>query len=54
MATACDGVLKGSERAREEMLERIGRARAAGMIPFPETNGPIIWPAFEIKDLLSA
>ena len=38
---------------REEMLERIGRSRAARMIPFPETNGPVLWPTFEIGELLA-
>jgi hypothetical protein len=41
------------EATREEMLERIGRSRAAGMIPFPEKNGPIIWPTFEMRELLA-
>jgi hypothetical protein len=38
---------------REQMLERIGRACGAGKIPFPENNGPVIWPSFEIKDALA-
>lgn len=38
---------------RDEMLDRIGRARAADRIPFPEANGPISWPAFTFKQLLA-
>jgi len=41
------------EATREEMLERIGRARAAGSIAFPETNGPVLWPTFEMRELLA-
>lgn len=40
------------EATREEMLERIGRACAAGNIPFPDSNGPVMWPSFEMKELL--
>jgi hypothetical protein len=40
------------QATREEMLERIGRACAGGSIPFPEANGPIVWPPFEMSDLL--
>jgi hypothetical protein len=41
------------QATREQMLERIGRARSVGNIPFPETNGPIVWPTFQIKDALA-
>jgi hypothetical protein len=41
------------EATREDMLERIGRSRAAGNIPFPEKNGPVIWPTFEMHELLA-
>lgn len=40
------------QATREEVLERIGRARAGGSIPFPEANGPVVWPSFEMSDLL--
>lgn len=39
---------------REEMLERIGKARFSGSIPFPESNGPILWPSYQMSDLLTA
>ena len=41
------------QATREEMLERIGRSRAAGTIPFPEKNGPVLWPTFEMRELLA-
>jgi hypothetical protein len=41
------------EATREEMLERIGRSRAAGNIQFPEKNGPVHWPTFEMRELLA-
>jgi hypothetical protein len=37
---------------REEMLERVGRARAANAVTFPETNGPVAWPRFTIQRVL--
>ena len=40
------------QAAREELLERVGHACAAGLLPFPEKNGPVVWPIFEIKDAL--
>jgi hypothetical protein len=40
------------QTTREEMLERIGRACAGGSIPFPEANGPVVWPSFEKSHLL--
>ena len=48
-----DGRTAVIQATREEMLERIGRACAAGDIPFPEHNGPVSWPLFEIKDALA-
>jgi hypothetical protein len=40
------------QATREEMLERIGRACASGDLPFPEKNGPIIWPTIGLRDYL--
>jgi hypothetical protein len=37
---------------RTELLERIGRARASGLLPFPEKNGPILWPRFTLGRIL--
>ena len=41
------------EATREEMLVRIGRACSAGLVPFPEKNGPVLWPTFNMKDTLA-
>lgn len=41
------------QTTREDMLQRIGRSRAAGDIPFPEKNGPVLWPTFEMRELLA-
>jgi hypothetical protein len=38
---------------RDEMLQRIGRAVADNRVPFPEKNGPIAWPQFDIAAALS-
>ena len=37
----------------EAMLVRIGRACSAGLVPFPEKNGPVLWPTFNMKDTLA-
>ena len=39
---------------RDELLERIGRARASGLLPFPEQNGPIVWPRFTLRQTLTS
>lgn len=38
---------------RQELLERIGQACSTQVLPFPEKNGPILWPSFEVKDVLA-
>lgn len=38
---------------RQELLERIGQACSSHTFPFPEKNGPIIWPSFEVKDAMT-
>jgi hypothetical protein len=39
---------------REELLARIGSARCAGLLPFPESIGPVLWPRYTIRQALSA
>jgi len=39
---------------RDELLARIGRARSLGLLPFPEINGPVLWPRFTIRQTLKA
>jgi hypothetical protein len=42
-------VLQGT---REELLERIGQACSTQTLPYPEKNGPILWPSFEMRNAL--
>jgi hypothetical protein len=37
---------------RDELLARIGRARSLGLLPFPEKNGPVLWPRSTIRQAL--
>ena len=39
---------------RDELLARIGRARSLGLLPFPEKNGPVLWPRYTITQALKA
>jgi hypothetical protein len=39
---------------REELLKWIGSQVEGNLLNLPEAAGPIIWPAYGIKDLLSA
>jgi hypothetical protein len=39
---------------REELLTRIGRAVSAGVLPFPQANGPVLWPRYKIGQALLA
>jgi hypothetical protein len=32
---------------------RMGQARALGLLPFPEKNGPVVWPRYTIRDALA-
>jgi len=41
------------DATREELMERIGQARKANLISFPMGNGPIRWPSYEIKTVLT-
>jgi hypothetical protein len=40
------------EATREELMDRIGQARKANLISFPEKNSPIFWPSFDMKGVL--
>jgi hypothetical protein len=39
---------------RDELLARLGQARAAGLLPFPEKNGPVLWPRYTVRQALAA
>jgi hypothetical protein len=38
---------------REDFMTRMGRARALDLLPFPEKNGPVVWPQYIIRDVLA-
>jgi hypothetical protein len=38
---------------REDFMTRLGQARAVGLLPFPEKNGPIVWPHYTVRDALA-
>ena len=39
---------------RDELLARLSRARSLGLLPFPENNGPVLWPRYTIWQALEA
>jgi hypothetical protein len=38
---------------REDLMKRMGRARSMNLLPFPEKNGPVVWPQYTIRDALA-
>jgi hypothetical protein len=48
----CDPVV--IHATREELLEQIGRACAAGSLVFPKKNGAVLWPKFTMRQALAA
>jgi hypothetical protein len=39
---------------RGDKFKRLGRTRATGVLPFPERNGPVVWPRYTIQEALLA
>lgn len=39
---------------RDELLARLGQARVMGLLPFPENNGPVLWPKYTVRQVLAA
>jgi hypothetical protein len=37
---------------REDLMQRISEGRKSGLLTFPESNGPILWPRFQMRDTL--
>jgi hypothetical protein len=37
---------------REDFMKRMGQARSMNLLPFPEKNGPVVWPKYSIRDAL--
>jgi hypothetical protein len=42
------------QSTRDELLARLGQARSLGLLPFPEKNGPVLWPRYTIGQALEA
>jgi hypothetical protein len=38
---------------REDFMKRMGEARSMNLLPFPEKNGPVVWPKYTIRDVLA-
>ena len=38
---------------QEDFMAGIGQARSLGHLPFPEKNGPIMWPRYTIRNALN-
>jgi hypothetical protein len=52
LGVGCDPIV--IHATREELLEQIGRACATRSLPFPEKNGPVLWPRFTMRQALAA
>jgi hypothetical protein len=40
--------------SRDDLLARLGQARSLRLLPFPEKNGPVLWPRYTIRQALEA
>jgi hypothetical protein len=38
---------------REDFMKRMGEARSMNLLPFPEKNGPVVWPQYTFRDALA-
>jgi hypothetical protein len=38
---------------REDFMKRMGEARSMNLLPFPDKNGPVVWPQYTIRDALA-
>jgi hypothetical protein len=38
---------------REDFMKRMGLARSMNRLPFPEKNGPVVWPQYTSRDALA-
>jgi hypothetical protein len=38
---------------REDFMKRMGQAHSMNLLPFPEKNGPVLWPQYTIRDALA-
>jgi hypothetical protein len=37
---------------REDFMAGIGHACSLGQLPFPEENGPVVWPQYSVRNAL--
>ena len=37
---------------RDYFMARMEHARSLGLLPFPEKNGPVVWPRYTIRSAL--
>lgn len=42
------------QATRADLLARVGKALREHLLPFPEKNGPVVWPGFTLDQLLRA
>lgn len=42
------------QATRADLLARVGKALADGLLPFPDKNGPVVWPRYTLDHLLHA
>ncbi len=40
------------QATRADLLARVGKALADRLLPFPEKNGPVVWPRYKLDHLL--
>jgi hypothetical protein len=45
-------ILEAIRGSRDDLLARVGQARSLGLLPFPEKNGPVLWPRCTIRQVL--
>jgi hypothetical protein len=38
---------------KADLMTRLGEMLSLGKLPFPEKNGPVLWPAFSAREILS-
>jgi hypothetical protein len=39
---------------RQDVMDRIGEALRTGLLAFPDKNGPILWPRFDLRETLAS
>jgi len=39
---------------RDELMECVARGISKGTLPFPEVNGPVLWPQYGLEEALAS